>query len=548
MGIPSPLSAGRREILLVSFLFLISFSMNFYGWNALSLLDDRSNVHLLQSLFHGDMEMIDGYIGVIFFMVLTGMLFGVNQFSVRLAVALCIGMTVVLTYLFARDYLGRKEGLLACLILLVFSSFILSKMSDVPYLAFFPILILFLFYRYRKTGNNLYLYAGAFVSGYSLYHKLLNLYTLLAILFSLILIRILFRRKLCIIPPKRMLCISVIIFFMGMLPLIIYNVNNNFLTCSMIISHVYKTEYPYNHENLNIMENIKRRAELFPPFISEDVSFFGQHNLIRFPKRGYNFNLLLFLTCLSILSISKRTKYVFLVLLFLIFSFLMTFVPTVMTEMHYFTVYPLIAIIISGGLMRMAYFRRPYTLGVFLLLMIIMVALNLPTILNGMYLMSNQKLIEKFLPTKASVHQRFTESLKDEQLVVIPNSMFFELLMTVYPYNNVSEFCDVKYYEKNNTCYFLSCDGEKLFMHIESVKYAFNLPVENVTGFGITIDEGCVYPGGVCMIDHCENHNYPFEFFINQSRERGFETKLEREFINAHGKPVYRVYSLKKSK
>ena len=264
MKIPFSLSASRGEILLIFFLFLISFSMNFYGWDALSLLDDRSNIHLLQNLFHGNLEMIDGYIGVIFFMVLTGMLFGVNQFSVRLAVALCIGMTVVFTYLFARDYLGRKEGLLACLILLVFSSFILSKMSDVPYLAFFPILILFLFYKYRKTGNNLYLYAGAFASGYSLYHKLVNLYVLLAILLSLVLIRILFRRKLSIIPSKRVVCISAIIFFIGMLPLIIYNVNKGFLTYSMIISRMYKTEYPYSHENLNIIENIKKRAELFP--------------------------------------------------------------------------------------------------------------------------------------------------------------------------------------------------------------------------------------------------------------------------------------------
>ena len=276
------------------------------------------------------------------------------------------------------------------------------------------------------------------------------------------------------------------------------------------------------------------------------MNFFGSHNIIRLSSRNYNFNLLLFLICLSLSFISRNRKHVFLALLFLTLSFLMTFVPNVMTEMHYFTVYPLITIIISSGLLTILNFRRPYSLYVFLLMWVLILIFNLPSLVEGMHFMSDQKLIEKFLPTKASVHQRFTESLKDEQLVVIPNSMFFELLMTVYPYNNVSEFCDIKYYEKNNTCYFLSCD-EKLFMHIKNVKYAFNIPVENVTNTNITMDEGCIYPGGVCIIDHCENHDYPFEFFINQSQKRGFEIKLEREFINAHGKPVYRIYSLKKA-
>ena len=211
---PPLLSSRNKEILLILLLFLISFSINLYNWDSLSLFEGRADIHMAKIFSFENFEMAGGYTGTIFFLLLMRAVLGLNLFSVRLASAISIASIVVLIYLFTKDYLGRRTALLTSVMLITAPVFITMCISEVPYLAFFPALLSFLFYRYYRTRDIRYLYIYALVGGYSLYHKLINLYFLISLIVSFILVKWMFKIKSNFNLNKKSILILVFFFIM----------------------------------------------------------------------------------------------------------------------------------------------------------------------------------------------------------------------------------------------------------------------------------------------------------------------------------------------
>jgi len=554
------LSSRTKEILLILLLFLISFSINLYNWDSLSLFEGRGDIHMAKLFSFENPEMAGGYTGTIFFLLFMRAILGLNLFSIRLASAISIASIAVFTYLFAKDYFDRRTAMLTAAMLVMSPVFILTCISDAPFLGFFPALLSLLFYRYCKTKDMRYLYVGAFVSGYSLYHKLTNLYFLVGLTLSFMVVKYIFKLKTTNFNlNKRLILILIFLFTAGFSPLIIYNTSRGF----PLISAINHTISEYGTA-LSTIDKMDMKIRQFAGFsregspISEDVMFLDPHNPIMLLPRFRYFNLSVFLISATLLIISRDPKKMFLILLVFFYSCLTIFTPTELQAIHYMPVQPFFFLIMASGLI-MIYKLDIKTFKIkninkilFAILFGIFIFLNLSYLIMCLSLTKDQIFVEEALPTKAIVHHRVVESLEDADVIVVPKdtNLVGDYISHIYPEKEVISSCNVSYDEASDTCSFVSCKAYNLFFTGDKkVRYVFPYLPENpvhynLTGYGIIEGYGMTCNFDFRPYSKYNNTNYPLEFFLSEAIKRNKTPKLEKDFVNAHGEIVYRIYSI----
>lgn len=90
-------------------------------------------------------------------------IFGINEFALSLWQAILGVMTVILTYLMAKDTLGRQTGILAGLILMLSAQFfyiVRTPMLDIP-LTFFITAVFYALFKLDRTQKPVYFYLAA---------------------------------------------------------------------------------------------------------------------------------------------------------------------------------------------------------------------------------------------------------------------------------------------------------------------------------------------------------------------------------------------------
>lgn len=148
--------------------------------------------------------MISSYVGAVntYLMLPFFYLLGVNVFSLRLMTILFGGLTIILYYLFARDFLNRRAAAITVLLLAVHPSFILWSRQGIyvtSVMTFMAAGSLFCLLRWHRGKNKdlrfaicdfrfdirgWYLYAGTFLLGLGISAKFLFLWFIIALVVS----------------------------------------------------------------------------------------------------------------------------------------------------------------------------------------------------------------------------------------------------------------------------------------------------------------------------------------------------------------------------
>jgi 4-amino-4-deoxy-L-arabinose transferase-like glycosyltransferase len=215
--------------------------------------------------------MVTDYIGAlnVYLLLPAFALLGSTVFALRLVPVLFAALTLLLTYWLARELFGRRVAILTALLLAVNPSFIFWSRQGVfvtsitATIAVASLLCWLHWHRERRAG---YLYGGAFLFGFGLYVKLLFLWVVVALVATVLLFRlpslrkgIRLRRALHRLQVRHWI-VALVFFLLGILPLIIYNIQTEG-TLRTLIDNLTSTYY--GGSNLAFAENLATRLEQF---------------------------------------------------------------------------------------------------------------------------------------------------------------------------------------------------------------------------------------------------------------------------------------------
>jgi hypothetical protein len=139
-------------------------------------------------------SMISGYVGTVntYLMLPFFYFLGVNVFSLRLMTIVFGGFTLILCYLFAKDFLNRRIAVITVLLLAVHPSFVFWSRQGIyvtSVMTFIAAGSLVCLLRWHRGKTDWYLYAGAFLLGLGLSAKLLFLWFIVALAVSTYILR-----------------------------------------------------------------------------------------------------------------------------------------------------------------------------------------------------------------------------------------------------------------------------------------------------------------------------------------------------------------------
>ncbi len=208
--------------------------------------------------------MVQDYIGAlnVYLAVPFLALLGVSVSALRLMPVLCAALTLLFTYIFARQLFNRRVAAIAYLLLALNPSFVFWSRQGIfvtsitTTLAMAGLVCALCWYR---RGRDLYLYLGAFVLGLGLYAKLLFIWFILALLLAFILLdvrRLLSRRPL----GRKQIALALLCFALGLSPVVLYNLQTG-ATFATLASNL--TVSYYGTENLAFFRNLGDRLNQF---------------------------------------------------------------------------------------------------------------------------------------------------------------------------------------------------------------------------------------------------------------------------------------------
>ncbi len=208
--------------------------------------------------------MVQDYIGAlnVYLAVPFLALLGVSVPALRLMPVLCAALTLLFTYIFARQLFNRRVAAIAYLLLALNPSFVFWNRQGIfvtsitATLAMASLVCALCWYR---RGQDIYLYLGAFILGLGLYAKLLFAWFILALLVAFVLLdlrRLLSQRGL----GRKQLALALLCFVSGLGPVVIYNLQTG-ATFSTLVSNL-TTSY-YGTENLAFFRNLGDRLTQF---------------------------------------------------------------------------------------------------------------------------------------------------------------------------------------------------------------------------------------------------------------------------------------------
>jgi hypothetical protein len=215
--------------------------------------------------------MVTDYIGAlnVYLLLPFFALLGSNVPALRLMPIVFAALTLLLTYLLARQGFNRRVAAMTFLLLAVNPSFIFWSRQGVfvtSITATIAMTSLLCWLRWYRRGQARYLYWGAYLFGLGLYAKLLFLWVIGALGATFFALKVSSLRKGFGLGPLsrrsgyRQLAAALLCFLLGVLPLIIYNVQTKgtFLTLTGNLTSSY-----YGTFNLAFAENLATRLEQF---------------------------------------------------------------------------------------------------------------------------------------------------------------------------------------------------------------------------------------------------------------------------------------------
>jgi hypothetical protein len=224
---------------------------------------------------------VNAYWGIPFFAA-----FGVNVTALRLVPIVQSAAAMVLIYLLARDFSNRRVATLALLLLAVNPSFVFWSRQGV-FVTSVTILIsmagLWALWRWRNGRGQraICLYLAAFLFGLGTSAKLLFWWLIAGVGLSAVLLN-LDRLAACwrgrsLAPLQlrlrwRDVIVAGMLFVLGLLPLIIFNVKTG-STLHYIRDNVFSSSY-YDVDNTNIAENLRERIKELGSVINGETFFY----------------------------------------------------------------------------------------------------------------------------------------------------------------------------------------------------------------------------------------------------------------------------------
>jgi len=157
-------------------------------------------------------------------------IFGTGVSAVRDPVLLAGAASVWLFYMLLRRMAGERAAIIGCSLLAVDSLYLLTTCFDWGPVALQHLLLLaglLLLVRFYQTSKDLALAGGAFLLGLAMWDKALAAWMLIGIAVAGILT---FRRQIFGVITIRRIATGALAFALGALPLIIYNVDEGFVT------------------------------------------------------------------------------------------------------------------------------------------------------------------------------------------------------------------------------------------------------------------------------------------------------------------------------
>lgn len=374
----------RYEFLMLVLLVFSTFFISFYNWNDVELnVDDFARARKIYNLIsHSQVEPPDVFWNIDYlWMTPFSVMDNAGKFSIRLNQSFFIVLTVLLTYLFTKRYFNKRVAILTCIFLIFLPFFIHNKITVIPILPFFTMLIfysLFLSYLERKPK---YLVTVSILSGLALSFSMLFLYTMLSIL----IIFLLFFRHFHY-PSKRLMLYYILFFLLSGFPFLL-GIIINFNMKS--ISQFFPVNY-YGHNNLAFFTNFIGRSGQMGKLISEtalpipaayyvaraELKLGGMEIKIDESKLPWlSFNLIIFIISSFFALLKREKKVVYILFFMLIFLYLSTIVPRKMSAVHLMAILPLPISVIAWFLDEI---KRNSTY-VFQILLVTLLSINLLT-------------------------------------------------------------------------------------------------------------------------------------------------------------------------
>jgi len=538
----------RKTVFLVIILIL-SFVISFYNWYDITLGGDTSALRPVINFFKGQgffphqKPWSGGNILVVPFFVIMGF----NIFAYRLAESFFITLTILLFYLFVKEFYGIKTALLCSLFLAINPFFVLMKFDDVTFYPFFTVSILLFSYKYYKTEKIVYLSLASLIAGYAIYFKLLILYILISIFLSFIFVKFILIKFLKvklknIKITKNHIFFAVLFFLIGSSLLIIYNFETNFSTLNDVFSNSVKTQYGYN--NFEIIKNLQERLKQFMYISSEKSAWFSIYlggECEWCYKEGFSFNIFLFLLCIPVILWYGSQKDYFLLGMLLVFLFLSIFVPTVPHPFHLFAIFPIFILLISRFLTLFKFKTKKAV--VIIILITIFSFLNVQTTFKAVNTLKNQTWVEDNLPERAMVHYEASLYLKDAPYVVMPASVpVLDDMIPLQQKGHLYSLCNVGFLENEKT---LKCpEAARLIdkmLNFSETLYIFPSPLRK----NFEDVDNRIFPG-ICH-EKTNPCDIPLKILQEKSSEKNKILVLETRINDSRGYPVYDIYSVRTS-
>ena len=537
----------KKENIFLAIILILSFALSFYNWYDITLGGDiptlRPVIHFLkgEGFFPFQKPWVGGNILIIPFFLISGF----NVFAYRVAESVFMTLTILLFYLFVKEFYGTKTALLCSLFLAISPYFILMKLDEITFYPFFTASILLFLYKYYKTEKIKYLLLASLIAGYGIYFKLIILYLVISVFVPFFFVKFVLTRPLKIKfknfrIAKKHVIFAVVFFLIGSSPLIIYNFGTGFSTLHAVSSNFFTTE-AYGYNNFAIIENLQERVKQFMHISSENSTFFSHFAQVDISSKwryreDFSFNIFLFFVSIPVILWFKSKKDYFLIGMFFVFLFLSTFVITMLRSHHLFLIFPIFILIISRFL-TLPDFKTKKCI-IFVILILVFSFLNIQTTVEAINTLKNQTWLEDYLPERAIVHEKAASYLKDAPYVV----MYVEAPVLYYSTllqqkGDLFILCSLIYSEPPA----LDCS------HAEGIP-------DNVWDLNETLyifpsllrtnsDDRKIF-GGIChSFEKTNPCDIPFKIFQEKLNGKNRIMVLETRMNDSRGYPVYDIYS-----
>ncbi|MBN1621208.1 MAG: glycosyltransferase family 39 protein [Endomicrobiales bacterium] len=280
-------------------------------------------------------------------------IFGLSHNAVRIAGAFFSILTILFTFLFIRSFFNEIIAILTVILLSLHTPFIMGTKFSILTGSLMQCVItaiLYLLWIWYKKGNILYFFVACFLIGFGLNTRIWHIWFIIALSIYAIMNLKDFKRKISI--PTKYLAMGFGLLILGAMPLLYFNLTNNFETVQYILSKIYKSNQSFSLslyidsllESLNLFKALLKGKYLINhPVGRTFFSLFGN----AFYPFALTAGLLWSFFALFYIkdAYSEKRKFIFIIFILI---FIQTVVPCFdLYPHHFFVLYPFVQILIA---------------------------------------------------------------------------------------------------------------------------------------------------------------------------------------------------------